>query len=103
MKPDKPIEDGNQGEGDRLSARRYQRHVREFVAGGKVEPAARDAETYVERLPEDAGLAERKARRGPHATRVSIDELMARGHTLIDRMQRLLHRVADRFHRSDRP
>jgi len=103
MKPDKPTQDGNQGEGDRISARRYGRHVREFVAGGKVEPSARDAEAYVERLPDDAQRAERKARRGPHPARVSLDELVARGHTALDRMQALLHRAFDRFRRrSDR-
>lgn len=99
MKPDKPTQDGNQGEGDRRSARRYQRHVREFVAGGKVEPAARDAEAYVERAPEDAGRAEREARRGPHPTRIPIDELVAKGHTVIDRVQALVRRVASRFGR----
>jgi len=103
MKPDKPTQDGNQGEGDRISARRYNRHVREFVAGGKVEPFAREAETYVERLPGDAERAERKASRGPHPTRVSIDELVAKGHTVLDRLQALLHRAKGRFsRRSDR-
>lgn len=103
MKPDKPTPDGNQGEGDRISARRYDRHVREFVAGGKVEPSAREAEAYVERLPGDAGRAERKASRGPHPTRVTIDELVAKGHTGLDRVQSLLHRALGRFgRRSDR-
>jgi hypothetical protein len=103
MKPDKPTQDGHQGEGDRSSARRHGRHVREFVAGGKVESAAREAGAYVERLPDDAQRAERKARRAPHSTRGSIDELVAKGHTALDRMQSLLHRVVDRFrHRSDR-
>lgn len=101
MKSDKPTQDGNQGEGDRISARRYNRHVREFVAAGKVEPSARDAEVYVERLPDDAARAERKARRGPRGTRVSvsIDELVAKGHTALDRIQALLHRAATRFSR----
>jgi hypothetical protein len=103
MKPDKPTQDGNHGEGDRFSARRYNQHVREFVAGGKVEPSARDAEVYVERKPEDAERAERAASRGPHPTRVSIDELMAKGHSMLDKVQGMLHRVADRFgRRSDR-
>jgi hypothetical protein len=106
MKPDKPTQDGHQGEGDRISARRYGRHVREFVAGGKVEPSAREAEAYVERVPDDAQRTERKASRGPHparVSRVSIDELVTKGHTALDRMQSLLHRVLDRFRRrSDR-
>lgn len=99
MKPEKPTQDGKQGEGDRFSARRYGRHVREFVAGGKVDPAARDAEAYVERWPEDAARAERTAARGPHRTRVSLEELVAKGHTVLDRVQALVHRVAGRFGR----
>ncbi len=59
--------DPNQGEGDRISARRYDRHVEEFVRGGKVPPAAHDAKHYVENDPEGAARAERTARRGPHA------------------------------------
>jgi hypothetical protein len=100
MKLDKPNPDQNQGEGDRASARRYQRHVREFVAGGEVEPAARDAEQYVERAPDDAARAEAAAaRRGPRPTKVSLDELVAKGHTVIDRMEALARRIAGRLRR----
>jgi hypothetical protein len=99
MKPDKPTQDGNQGEGDRISARRYQQHVHEFVAGGQVEPAARDAEAYVEQSPEDAGRAEHKAKRGPHPTKVTIDELVAKGRTVIDRVEAIVHRFAERLGR----
>lgn len=66
MNPDKPTRrDANQGEGDRVSARKYNQQVREFAQGGKVEPAALSAEAYVEHDPEDAARAERIARRGP--------------------------------------
>lgn len=99
MKLDKPTQDQNQGEGDRGSARRYQRHVREFVAGGEVEPAARNAEQYVERAPGDAARAEAAARRGPRPTRISLDELVAKGHTVIDRMEALVRRIAGRLGR----
>jgi hypothetical protein len=99
MKLDKPTQDGNQGEGDRVSGRRYQRRVREFVAGGKVEPAARDAERYVERDPDDAVRAEARARRGPRSTRVSLDELVAKGHTVIDRIEALVRRISGRLGR----
>ncbi|TMQ14797.1 MAG: hypothetical protein E6J90_26240 [Deltaproteobacteria bacterium] len=82
MNPDKPPEhgkdDGNQGEGDRISARRHDRHVREFVAGGKVDPA---------------GV------RDPHPTKVTIEELVAKGRTFVDRVEALVHRVADRIGR----
>ena len=97
MKLDKPTQDGNQGEGDRVAGRRYQRRVREFVAGGNVEPAARDAERYVERAPDDAARAEARARRGPRSTRVSLDELVAKGHTVIDRIEALVRRISGRF------
>jgi phage shock protein A len=99
MKLDKPISDQNQGEGDRFSARRYERHVREFVAGGEVESAARDAEHYVDRAPRDAARAEAAARRGPRSTKVSLDELVAKGHTVIDRMEALARRIAGRLRR----
>ena len=103
MKPDKPTQDRNQGEGDRTAARRYDHHVRDIVAGGKVDPAARDAEDYVERRPEDAARAERKARRGPQSTRVTLEELVAKGHTVVDRLESLARRVTARFgRRSDR-
>lgn len=95
MKPDKPIRDENQGEGDRRSARTYSRHVREFVASGQVEPAARNADAYVEHHLEDAARAERRARRGPH-TRVSLDELIAKGRTLIDRIESAVRRIIRR-------
>lgn len=99
MKLDKPTQDGNPGQGDRVSGRRHQRRVREFVAGGQVEPAARDAERYVARDPDDAARAEARARRGPRSTRVSVDELVAKGHTVIDRMEALVRRIASRFGR----
>lgn len=99
MKLDKPTQDENRGEGDRISGRRTQQRVREFVAGGKVEPAARDAERHVERAPDDAARAEASARRGPRSTRVSVDELVAKGHTVIGRMEALVRRIARRFGR----
>lgn len=38
-----PVKGGNQGEGDRESARRFNEDVREFVQSGKVDEAARRA------------------------------------------------------------
>jgi len=57
--------DPNQGEGDRIAARRYNRDLREFISEGRVEPAARQAELYVEAHPDEATRAERKAKHGP--------------------------------------
>ena len=95
--------DRNQGEGDRKSARRYNRKLREFISQGRVDSAAHEAEGYVEREPKDAERAERAAKRGPHGTRVSVDELVAKGRTVFDRMRPLVSRVVararKRFHK----
>jgi hypothetical protein len=76
--------DPNQGEGDRESARRYDRHVEEFVAKGKVRRAAQGAERYIEKDPEGAARAERTARRGPHAVKSMIEGIIAKGRALFD-------------------
>jgi len=55
----------NQGEGDRVSARKYNQDLRSFVASGKVDAAAHRAEDYVNANPDEAARAERKAKRGP--------------------------------------
>ena len=97
MKPHNP--DQNQGEGDRRSARRYNRDVRRYVAEGKVEDAAREAKDYVERDPGAAARAEAKARRGPHGTRATVDELIAKSRTVADRVRPLVKRVASQIRR----
>jgi hypothetical protein len=104
MKPEDPTRrDANQGEGDRISARHYNEQVRDFVVQGRVDPSARDAERYVSRDPEDAARAEHKARRGPKSTRVSIDELIGMGRTVVDRarpyVDRAVARLRSRFAR----
>ena len=95
MKPHHP--DHNQGEGDRQSARRYNRDVRRYVVDGKVEDAAREAKDFVERDPQGAVRAEAKARRGPHGTRTSVDELVAKGRTIVDRIFPVIDRIASRI------
>ncbi len=77
----------NQGEGDRASARRYDREVREFVAEGKVPDAADKARDYVDRQPVEAARAERRARRGPMHRWVSVDEIIAKGQSVFARMK----------------
>jgi hypothetical protein len=84
--------DPNQGEGDRASARRYDDHVREFIAGGKVGAAADSARKYVSHHPRDAARAERLARRGPHPW-IDVDELVAKSRTLVDRVVGIAHRL----------
>ena len=93
MKTDK---DPNQGEGDKVSARHYNSEVREFIAEGKVDEAAREAAHYVEAEPRDAERAEKKARKGPSSSKVSVDELVAKGRTVIDRVRPIVDRVVDR-------
>ncbi|MBA3455391.1 MAG: hypothetical protein H0T42_20025 [Deltaproteobacteria bacterium] len=88
--------DPNQGEGDKVSARHYNREVRDFIADGKVDEAAREAARYVESEPRDADRAERKARKGPSSSKVSVDELVAKGRTVIDRVRPIVERVVDR-------
>lgn len=96
MKPHDENKDPNQGEGDRISARRYNEDVRGFVAEGKVDPAAREAAQFVEAEPAEAKAAEARAKRGPHGTRVSVDELVAKGKTVIDRVRPIVERVVER-------
>lgn len=97
MNPDKPTQrDANQGEGDRVSARHYNEKLREFVAGGKVEPAAREAEAYVEHKPEDAARAERKAKHGPK-THVSIEEMFAKSRSVVERVRPIVNRAIGRL------
>jgi hypothetical protein len=89
--------DPNQGEGDRTGARHYNRRVREFIAEGRVDDAARDARDYLETEPEAAERAERRAKRGPkHGTRVSVDELVAKSRTVIGRVRPYVKRAAAR-------
>jgi len=99
MKPDNPGKDPNQGEGDKVSARHYNRDVREFVADGKVDEAARDAAVFVEREPEAAKRAEQKARRGPNGSRVSVDDLVAKARNVVDRIKPALQSIRSRLSR----
>lgn len=86
-----------QGEGDKLSARHYNRHLREFIAEGKVDEAAHDAAAYVERDPDDAMQAEERAKRGPRSKRVSVDELVAKGRSVVDRVRPLIERATHKL------
>lgn len=98
MKPEKPTQhDANEGEGNRTSARHYNQQLREFVAGGKVEPAAHAAEAYVQQKPKEAARAEKEAQRGPHPTRVSLDEMVAKSRTVVDRVRPFVERALGRL------
>jgi hypothetical protein len=87
--------DPNQGEGDRVSARRYDNNVREFVAEGKVDPAAHDARAYVDSEPSDAAKAEAAAKRGPRG--VTVDAVIAKGQSLLQRVRPMVARLRAQF------
>lgn len=90
------VKDPNQGEGDRASARRYDNRAREFVAEGKVDPAAREAEAYVERDPEGAAKAEADAKRGPSSAGshgASVDQIVQKGKSLLERARPMVERA----------
>jgi hypothetical protein len=90
--------DPNQGEGDRGSARRYDKNVRDFVAEGKVETAADDARAYVEREPAAAAKAEAAAKRGPGAG-TTVESVIAKGQSLLERVRPMVERLRARFGR----
>ncbi|MBC7977987.1 MAG: hypothetical protein H7138_23645 [Myxococcales bacterium] len=97
MKPENtPHRDPNQGEGDKVAARHYNEQLREFVAGDKVEPAAREAKAYVDEHPIEAKRAERQGKRGP-ASRVSLDELLAKGKSIVDRARPIVERAVGKL------
>ncbi len=89
--------DPNQGEGDRISARKYDNHVREFVEEGKVPDAANEARLFVEREPSEAKAAEDAAKRGPSSRRASVDELVAKGQSLIERVRPMVDRAVGKL------
>jgi hypothetical protein len=90
--------DPNQGEGDRISARRYDKHVREFIGEGKVPDAADEARLFVEREPEDAAKAEAAGKHGPKATRwASVDELVTKGQSVVERVRPMVSRAVSRL------
>jgi len=90
MKPNEP----NQGEGDRDADEKYRDDVRAFISKGKVEGAAKDARDFVERDPEAARRAERAGKRGPRTT---IDELIAKGRTVVDRVKHAVDGLRERI------
>jgi len=90
--------DPNQGEGDRASARRYDKHVEDYVAQGKVDDAARGARDFVERHPNEAEHDERQAKGGPRSW-ATADELVAKGHTLLERLRLAVDRMRARIAR----
>jgi hypothetical protein len=94
MNSDKPTSRGaNQGEGDRVSARKYNRDVREFAKSGHVEPAARSAEAYVEAHPKEAARAERVAQRGS-AAGGGVREI---GHAVVERLRPIVRRAVGKL------
>jgi hypothetical protein len=67
--------------------------LREFVAGGSIKPAAPRIEAYAGGSRE---AAPRKARRG-FRTEISLDEMVARNRSLVDRVRPIVDRVMGRL------
>lgn len=88
--------DGTKGEGDRASARRYDQNVREFIAEGRVPDAASKAREYLDRDPEGAQKSEQRAKRGPHGRFVSLDQIVAKGQSVIGRVRPMVERAVGR-------
>jgi hypothetical protein len=80
----------NQGEGDRTSARRYDRHLQDFVSGGKVDEAAQKAREFVAAHPEEAKRDERKAKAGPNP-RGLVEQIVAKGRAMFERIRHAVH------------
>src|SRR5215475_2091581 len=92
--------DPNQGEGDRASARVYNDNVREFISRGKVDRAASEARDYIEHEPEEGGRAESEGRGRSRLNRGSVrhvDDLVAMGRTVMDRVRRGIAVLRDRY------
>ena len=62
----------------------------------KVDEAAHEAAAYVDAEPADAKQAERTAKRGPKGTRVSVDELVDMGRSVVDRVKPMVDRAIAR-------
>ena len=73
--------DPNQGEGDWASARRYDRHVRDYVAQG-----GSRGRWYFEHHADEAAGAERQARHGGSRL-ATVDELVAKGQSVLARVR----------------
>ena len=86
--------DPNQGEGDRISARRYDKRVRQFIDEGNVPDAADDARLLGERDRDAAAKEEAAGKRGPKSGRfASVDEIVAAGHSVIERVRPMVRRA----------
>lgn len=98
MKPEKTKgRHANQGEGDRVSARRYNKAARKFASSGKVAPAARAAERHVESAPAEAARAEREAKRGPKSRSAPANGLIAKGRSVVERLRPLVGRTVGKL------
>ena len=97
MRPRNPSQDPNEGEGAKSAARHYNRDLREFIAEGKVDEAAEEARRYVDRDPSDAERAEQRAKRGPRGKGVSVDEMIAKGRSVVDRVRPFIERASQKL------
>ncbi len=94
--PPKVAKDPNQGEGDRASALKYDTDVEQFVAEDRVVQSARAARAYVDAHPKRAARAERRAKRGPSSHISSVEDLVAKGVSVLDRVVGRLRKALGR-------
>jgi len=86
----------NQGEGDKVSARKYNDKAMAFVGENRVEQAAEQAKDFVEANPAQAKADEETAKAGPSPIRHRIDELVMEGKAMLARAKAKFHEMMDR-------
>jgi hypothetical protein len=74
--------------------------VQSFIAGNKVEPAAREAKDYVEHHPTEAERDEMAGKAGPRPLARRVEELITEGraivHRAVSRVKRVRSKIAKR-------
>lgn len=96
MKPDKPTQpDARHGEGEGVSVHLDCEQLREFIAGGPLGSVAHESGAYVGRQREAAPMA-RNAVRGSQ-TQISIDELVAKNRSIVERVRPMVRRAVGRL------
>ncbi len=75
----------NEGEGNRTADQAYRQAVQSFIAKDRVEPAAREAKSYVEHNPTQAERDEMAGKAGPRPIRRRIEALASGGKEIVHR------------------
>ena len=75
----------NEGEGNRTADHAYTQGLQSFIASDKVEPAAREAKTFVDENPTQAERDEMAGKAGPKPFIHRLEELATEGKAMFDR------------------